>query len=118
MTSLDVSAAMKAARNVLAGKTVDQLNQLGLNRYRTNENKEPIQIMTGLTEMTEPKTCSTCHWWFRFSDDEDWWGKCVWHNGVKSTTVQQLRARGTIETRDDFGCVRHEEDKGQCREQS
>jgi len=51
-------------------------------------------------------TCQTCHWWFqhgKFGLDPDF-GHCVYHNGVKGTQVVQLKFKGLLETKHDFGC--------------
>ena len=55
-------------------------------------------------------TCQTCHWWH---EESYLIGVCVFHNGMKGTSVSKVRFNGTLKTQPDFGCVSWSEDRRQ-----
>ena len=60
--------------------------------------------------MSDPKTCLTCHWWFRFQPT-DKVGVCVFHNGVRKSPVEKVAFGGTLKTVPGFGCNCWEENR-------
>ena len=56
--------------------------------------------------------CRNCNWWFQFDEEKsDSWGRCVYHIGVKGTIAQRVQFKGTMRTRDNFGCSCFEDGK-------